>query len=111
MNESTYDGMSLGAQSDALTFIANVAREHPSLPPAYIVSSSLKPGALRVQLDSAPDVEQWRTFLHVAPEDVVLKEQRGDRYWLEFTTKASGFLVHAYASIELAKPETEGAAA
>ncbi|CAL9303094.1 hypothetical protein SUDANB91_03574 [Streptomyces sp. SudanB91_2054] len=107
MTEQTIEPGSLGYQGPALGVIARLAERVPSLPDAYLVFSGSE---VKVQLDYAWQIEAWREALHVAPEDVSLNEGVS-RTYLEFRTRVSGVAVHAYTTVDIARPEQEGAVA
>jgi len=106
------DIVKLSAQAPALATIIRVAQQNPGLPGAYIVSSSVVPGELTIQLDSVAEVEAWREALHVAAGDVICTDRGSEGHsWLEFWAAVEETSVHVYTRFTVAAREAEGAAA
>ncbi|MFD5266712.1 hypothetical protein [Streptomyces sp. NPDC058335] len=110
MTESIHTGASLGAQSRALSLIALLAEQHPTLPPAYLTSSNHEPTKISALLDNPAQLEAWREALNVAPEDVHTGTLSG-KTTLTFDTALNRVDLHVWVAFFLAKHKTEGAAA
>lgn len=110
MTESIHTAASFGAQSRALSLIALLAEQHPTLPPAYVTSSGHEPTRISALLDNLGEFEAWREALNVAPEDVHTGTL-GGKSTLTFDTALNRVDLHVWVAFFAAKPETEGAAA
>ncbi|MFE2045695.1 hypothetical protein ACFXAZ_33230 [Streptomyces sp. NPDC059477] len=105
-----------------LSFAAQLAVQHPSLPSGAPSFHTANPKRLTLCLGGPAEVEVWREALHVSP-DAVRFEERGGHYafFVGFHAEVEGFEVDAFVcfnSADLAKQiaaaqaqEQEGAAA
>ncbi|HEY6117909.1 MAG TPA: hypothetical protein VI172_18315 [Candidatus Dormibacteraeota bacterium] len=110
MTESIHTGGTFGAQSRALSLVALLAEQHPTLPPAYITSSGHEPTRITALLENPGEFEAWRDALNVAPEDVHTGTL-GGKATLTFDTALNRVDLHVWVAFFPAKAQAEGAAA
>ena len=97
----------ISAQTAALHVLAHLADAHPDLPGAYVVSHSVFPKQIDIQLDSPAYLETWRDTLGVATDAVALKHYDA-RHHLEFAAPLGTIQLRVYASFPDTGASPEG---
>jgi len=103
----------LGAQAEAISALAGIAKQHPGIPGGYLAFEVYYNASMpraTVQLQSLDALETWREALKVAVSDVVL-DGHNDRLYLEFDAVAEQVPFHVYVAFPLEQDQSEGAAA
>jgi hypothetical protein len=97
----------ISAQATALHVLAHLADAHPDLPGAYVVSHSVFPKQIDVQLDGPADLETWRETLGIAPDAVALRHYDATRH-LSFTAHLGTTQLRVYAAFPHTNAKPEG---
>jgi hypothetical protein len=97
----------IAAQATALHVLAHLADAHPGLPGAYVVTHSVFPKQIDVQLDGPADLETWRETLGV-PTDAVALRHYASRNHLAFTAPLGTTQLRVYASFPARNTTPEG---
>lgn len=97
----------LGAQCAALRALACISEAHGDLPGAYVVSHSIVPEQIDVQLDAPSDFETWRAALGIDTSAVTLKHYDARRH-LEFVTPLGTTRLRVYAAFPDIETVDEG---
>ncbi|MEV5606974.1 hypothetical protein [Streptomyces sp. NPDC052225] len=106
------DAQTLAHQAAALTVLARLAVQFPTLPSAYLVSSDVTPLRVGVQLNHVEALESWREALHIAADKVAIRSHSTDgRMSLGFPGDVEGIAFDVYVVFELAAPQKQEATA
>jgi hypothetical protein len=97
----------IAAQATALHVLAHLADAHPDLPGAYVVTHSVFPKQVDIQLDSPADLETWRETLGVTTDAVALRHYDATRQ-LAFTAPLGTTQLRVYASFPDRSATPEG---